>query len=66
MCSLAGRYDRPIPTLFLASIDYLKFQHWSLLSYDEDIYSTDEGKHSAAEQKHSTVLTEEKYSSDEG
>jgi hypothetical protein len=27
LCSLAGRYDNPIPTRFLAPIDCLKFQH---------------------------------------
>ncbi len=26
LCSLAGRYDNPIPTWFLAPIDCLKFQ----------------------------------------
>jgi hypothetical protein len=25
LCSLAGRYDNPIPTRFLAPIDYSKF-----------------------------------------
>ncbi len=28
LCSLAGRYDNPLPIPFLAPIDYLKFQHW--------------------------------------
>jgi hypothetical protein len=28
LCSLAGRYDNPIPTLFLAPIDFLKIQAW--------------------------------------
>ncbi len=28
LCSLAGRYDNPIPTRFLVPIDCLKFQHW--------------------------------------
>jgi hypothetical protein len=26
LCSLAGRYDNPIPPRFLAPIDFLKFQ----------------------------------------
>ncbi len=31
---LAGRYDNPVPTRFLAPIYYLKFQHWTV-SYTE-------------------------------
>jgi hypothetical protein len=31
LCSLAGRYDNPIPTRFLVPIDCLKFQLWSSL-----------------------------------
>ncbi len=36
LCSLAGRYDSPIPTRFLAPIDCLKIQHRIRVQKDPD------------------------------
>jgi hypothetical protein len=35
LCSLAGRYDNPIPTLFLAPMDCLKFSALVVLAFKQ-------------------------------
>jgi hypothetical protein len=41
LCSLAGRYDNPIRTRFLAPIDCLKIQLSILFEYQEKFLSID-------------------------
>ena len=37
LCSLAGRYDKPIPPRFLAPIDFLKIPAQLLVGMDDDL-----------------------------
>ena len=41
LCSLAGRYDNPIPTRCLAPIDFLKIP--ALIKISEDVRTTEDG-----------------------
>jgi hypothetical protein len=44
LCSLAGRYDNPIPTRFLAPIDCLKIPAQYMYVCTTSLYSIKEGR----------------------